>query len=114
MCEGYWDDVGTLAAYVSAHKDILDGRVDVDVPGFRLDGGIWLGEGIASIAAVLDPAVVAIGGGVAEAEDLLLGPARRAFEAQLTGRGHRPMLDIRKATLGNEAGLIGAADLARK
>jgi len=78
------------------------------------DLGIWLGEGIASIAAVLDPAVVAIGGGVAEAEDLLLGPARRAFEAQLTGRGHRPMLDIRKATLGNEAGLIGAADLARK
>ena len=78
------------------------------------DLGIWLGEGIASIAAVLDPAVVAVGGGVAEAEDLLLGPARRAFEAQLTGRGHRPMLDIRKATLGNEAGLIGAADLARK
>ncbi len=78
------------------------------------DLGIWLGEGIASIAAVLDPAVVAIGGGVAEADDLLLGPARRAFLAQLTGRGHRPMLDIRKATLGNEAGLIGAADLARK
>ncbi|MCU1374036.1 MAG: nucleotidyl transferase [Actinomycetia bacterium] len=49
-CEGYWEDVGTLAAYVSAHKDILDGRVDVDVPGFRLDGGIWLGEG-----AELDP-----------------------------------------------------------
>ncbi|OIJ24681.1 ROK family glucokinase [Nocardioides luteus] len=78
------------------------------------DLGIWLGEGIASIAAVLDPAVVAIGGGVAEADDLLLGPARRAFLAQLTGRGHRPMLDIRKATLGNEAGLIGAADLARR
>ncbi|MBC7275265.1 ROK family glucokinase [Nocardioides sp.] len=78
------------------------------------DLGIWLGEGIASIAAVLDPAVVAIGGGVADADDLLLGPARRAFEAQLTGRGHRPMLDIRKATLGNDAGLIGAADLARK
>lgn len=78
------------------------------------DLGIWLGEGIASIAAVLDPAVVAIGGGVAEADDLLLGPARRAFQAQLTGRGHRPMLDVRKATLGNQAGLIGAADLARK
>jgi mannose-1-phosphate guanylyltransferase/phosphomannomutase len=49
-CEGYWEDVGTLAAYVSAHKDILDGRVEVDVPGFRLDGGVWLGEG-----AEIDP-----------------------------------------------------------
>jgi mannose-1-phosphate guanylyltransferase/phosphomannomutase len=45
VCEGYWEDVGTLAAYVSAHKDILDGRVEVDVPGFRLEGSVWLGEG---------------------------------------------------------------------
>jgi mannose-1-phosphate guanylyltransferase/phosphomannomutase len=50
ICEGYWEDVGTLSAYVSAHKDILDGRVDVDVPGFQLDGRIWLGEG-----AEIDP-----------------------------------------------------------
>ncbi|MEP9380972.1 ROK family glucokinase [Nocardioides sp. KR10-350] len=76
--------------------------------------GIWLGEGIASLTAVLDPAVVAVGGGVADADDLLLGPARRAFAAQLTGRGHRPVLEIRKASLGNRAGLIGAADLARR
>ena len=36
--------------------------------------GFWLGEGIASLTAVLDPAVVVIGGGVSEAGDLLLGP----------------------------------------
>ena len=76
--------------------------------------GSWLGEGIASLAAVLDPAVVAIGGGVADADELLLDPIRAAFESNLPGRGHRPMLEIRKATLGNEAGLIGAADLARR
>jgi len=76
--------------------------------------GMWLGEGIASIAAVIDPAVIAVGGGVAEADDLLIGPTRRAFEAQLIGRGHRPMPEIRKASLGNRAGLIGAADLARR
>lgn len=76
--------------------------------------GRWLGEGIASLAAVLDPTVVAIGGGVSEAGELLLGPARAAFRAQLTGRRHRPELEIRTATLGNEAGLIGAADLARR
>jgi glucokinase len=75
--------------------------------------GRWLGEGIASLTAVLDPAVVVVGGGVSAADDLLLEPTRRAFAAQLTGRGHRPMLDIRKARLGNRAGLIGAADLTR-
>jgi glucokinase len=75
--------------------------------------GRWLGEGIASLTAVLDPAVVVIGGGVSAAGELLLGPARTGFAAQLTGRGHRPMLEIRKALLGNRAGLIGAADLTR-
>ena len=75
--------------------------------------GHWLGEGIASLAAILDPAVCVIGGGVSEAGDLLLQPVRQAFSAQLTGRGHRPSLEIRKARLGNRAGLIGAADLAR-
>jgi glucokinase len=75
--------------------------------------GRWLGEGIASLAAVLDPAVVVIGGGVSAADELLLGPARAAFQSQLTGRGHRPMLEIRRARLGNRAGLIGAADLTR-
>jgi len=76
--------------------------------------GTWLGEGIASLTAVLDPAVVAIGGGVADADELLLGPTRAAFHNQLTGRGHRPELQIRRASLGNRAGLIGAADLARR
>ena len=75
--------------------------------------GRWLGEGIASLTAVLDPAVVVIGGGVSAADELLLDPVRAAFAAQLTGRGHRPMLEIRRARLGNRAGLIGAADLAR-
>ena len=42
---GYWEDVGTLEAYLSAHKDVMDGRVCVAVPGFALDDGVWLGEG---------------------------------------------------------------------
>jgi len=76
--------------------------------------GRWLGEGIASLTDVLDPAVVVIGGGVSEAGDLLLTPVRAAFRSQLTGRGLRPELEIRRARLGNRAGLIGAADLARR
>ncbi|MEJ7832592.1 MAG: ROK family glucokinase [Nocardioides sp.] len=75
--------------------------------------GRWLGAGIASLAAVIDPTVVVVGGGVSEAGELLLGPARESFAALLTGRGHRPGLEIRQAALGNDAGVIGAADLAR-
>jgi glucokinase len=76
--------------------------------------GGWLGEGIATLTAVLDPAVVALGGGVAAAGDLVLEPVRAAYRAHLTGRGHRPEAEFRVAELGNKAGLIGAADLARR
>lgn len=75
--------------------------------------GRWLGRGLANLAAVLDPTVFVIGGGVSEAGELLLQPARQTFAEQLTGRGFRPAADIVLAELGPEAGLIGAADLAR-
>jgi glucokinase len=77
------------------------------------DVGQWLGEGLATLAAVLDPSVIAIGGGVADAGDLLLDPVRRAFEEHLPAREHRKIAELRLAALGNEAGIIGAADLAR-
>jgi glucokinase len=76
--------------------------------------GTWLGQGLADLAAVLDPGAFVIGGGVAEAGGLLLGPARRAYAERLSGRGHRPLADVRLAELGNQAGLVGAADLARE
>jgi glucokinase len=76
--------------------------------------GDWLGQGVATLTAVLDPNVVVIGGGVSEAGDLLLDPIRESFERHVTGRGHRPMLEIRQALLGNAGGMIGVADLARR
>jgi glucokinase len=76
--------------------------------------GRWLGEGIASLTAVLDPAVVVIGGGVSSAGELLLQPTRRAFVQTVPVYADRPPLELRLATLGNDAGLIGAADLARQ
>lgn len=82
--------------------------------GLFADLGHWLGEGIAGVANVLDPAVVVVGGGVADAGDLLLEPARTAFAAALSGGDNRPHLQIRGARLGNDAGMIGAADLARR
>jgi len=75
--------------------------------------GNWLGVGIANLAAAFDPGTFVIGGGVSAAGDLLLAPARETFKRRLTGRGYRPEARIVAAQLGNEAGLIGAADLAR-
>ena len=76
------------------------------------DLGTWIGEGAASVAAILDPELIVIGGGVADAGDLLLDPSRAAFRRQLTGRGHRPEAKFALASLGNDAGMIGAAALA--
>jgi len=45
VAEGYWEDVGNLDAYLKAHHDVLDGKVELDVPGFKLAEGVWLGEG---------------------------------------------------------------------
>jgi glucokinase len=76
--------------------------------------GRWLGRGLANLAAVIDPTVFVIGGGVSEAGDLLLGPATQTFAEGLTGRGFRPTAAVRLAELGPDAGLVGAADLARR
>lgn len=75
--------------------------------------GRWLGQGMADLAAILDPGRFVIGGGVSDAGELLLAPARDAYAAALTGVGHRPVAEICQAELGTEAGLVGAADLAR-
>ena len=73
----------------------------------------WLGAACASLAAVLDPQVFVFGGGVAAAGDLLLEPVRDAFLAHLPARGFHPEPRFATAELVNDAGVVGAADLAR-
>lgn len=75
--------------------------------------GEWLGRGMADIVAGWDPGRIVVGGGVAEAGDLLLGPARVTYNAIVQTRGRKNAADIRQVELGSEAGLVGAADLAR-
>ncbi len=113
---------GSLAEACGGDADALEGPMVTglarqgDLASVELvgDAGRWLGEGLASLAAVLDPEVAVVGGGVADAGELLIGPMREAFARELTGRGHRPALDIRLAELGNSAGIVGAGDLARR
>ncbi len=73
----------------------------------------WLGQGMADIAAILDPECFVIGGGVSEAGDILLNSTVRAFSESVTGKEHRTLPKCVVAKLGNTAGLVGAADLAR-
>ncbi len=73
-----------------------------------------LGTAIASIfVPVLDPELVVIGGGVSALGEKLLAPIRSSFEQLIPAKGYRPELEIVKAKFLNQAGLIGAADLAR-
>lgn len=71
-----------------------------------------LGEACGGFQAVLDPELFVIGGGVAQLGEDLLGPVRIAYETSLPGYGDRPVAEFAIAELGNDAGLIGAADLA--
>lgn len=73
----------------------------------------WLGAGIASLCAILDPAIVVIGGGVVDAGEILLEPTRANMERKMPFSGKHPSPKLVAATLGNDAGLVGVADLAR-
>lgn len=75
--------------------------------------GSWLGQASASIGAVLDPQRFVFGGGVAAAGELLLEPIRESFLAHLPARGFHPEPEFLVAELVNDAGVVGAADLAR-
>jgi glucokinase len=74
-----------------------------------------LGNAIGTLyVPVLDPQLVVVGGGVSVLGEKLLAPIREAFSDSMPAKGYRPELEIVKATFLNQAGLIGAADLARQ
>ncbi|HHW50476.1 MAG TPA: ROK family protein [Pseudoclavibacter sp.] len=76
--------------------------------------GDYVGQGIASIASLLDPEVVVIGGGVAATGELFYSAIVDGYRNNLPSAGHRPELAIELAALGNDAGWVGAADLIRR
>jgi glucokinase len=76
--------------------------------------GYWLGNSIADVVQVVDPQVIVIGGGVIDAGELLLTPARKGYREALFARGTLPVADVCGAQLGSFAGVVGASDLARR
>lgn len=85
-----------------------------DVLGLYAFGkiGEWLGRTMAAVSAVLDPDLFVIGGGVVAVGDILLEPARYNYQRFLEGSAYRGHAKIVAATAGQDAGLIGAANLA--
>ncbi|MDD7930237.1 ROK family protein [Microbacterium thalli] len=71
-----------------------------------------LGESAGGFQATLDPEIFVIGGGVAQLGETLLAPVRAAYRGALPGGENAAPADFAIATLGNDAGLIGVADLA--
>ena len=86
---------------------------DVGALSLLRELGDYLGQGLASIVAALDPEVCIIGGGVSIAGEKLTEPIYFSYLNNLPAKGYRPELEVIAAKLGNEAGIIGAADLAR-
>lgn len=72
----------------------------------------WVALGVANLVNILDSEIVVIGGGLAEAGELLLAPTRDAYRELVLASEHRPDVPIVVAQLGERAGAIGAALLA--
>ena len=86
---------------------------DAGALGLLNDLGEALGRTVAGLCAVLDPEVVIIGGGVSAAGDLLLNPIRESYLKHLSAAAFRPHVRFAIAEFVNDAGVVGAADLAR-
>ncbi|TMK83460.1 MAG: ROK family protein [Actinobacteria bacterium] len=96
---------GAVVTEAATKGDVVARRILSEV-------GRRLGEGMAGLVNILDPDVVVVGGGVIEAGELILGPARTAFASTVEAPDHRPEVPVVAAQMGNDAGAVGAADLA--
>ncbi len=74
----------------------------------------WVAEGLANLADVFDPETIVIGGGLLEAADVFLDRTRALFPERVLAGDVRPPVSIVPAQLGERAGAIGAALVARE
>ncbi|MET7516702.1 ROK family glucokinase [Streptomyces sp. NPDC005480] len=74
----------------------------------------WAGAGLADLASLFDPSAFIVGGGLSDEGELVLDPIRKSYKRWLVGGNWRPVADVIAAQLGNKAGMVGAADLARE
>jgi glucokinase len=96
--------------YRPSVKEIIEAGRQGDAVARKIlcETGLWLGAAIGSLAPIFCPDRVVVAGGVAEADDMLLGPAEARFRSQ-TGGPYHTGVDLCKAYLGWQAGMVGAA-----
>ena len=105
---------GTIEGLTGAHITAAAQEGDsVAIAAFATTGE-WIGSAAANLVAALDPEAIVIGGGVVDAGEILLAPIRDALRRHLPFSGKYPIPSVVAATLGNKAGLVGAADLAAR
>jgi glucokinase len=74
------------------------------------EAGTLLGYALASAMNILDLNVAVIGGGISAAPEFVYDAMKRALQSRIL-KPHRPYIRVLRATLGNSAGIIGAASL---
>ncbi len=87
---------------------------DAEALAVLAEWGRWLALGLSNLALVLDTAVIVVGGGLLDAVALVFDSVRRSFAQMLEGAAFRPEVAIVPAVLGERAGAIGAALVARR
>jgi glucokinase len=104
---------GDPAAVTGTHVGIAAGQGDPDARALLVQYADNVALGLAGLANILDPECVVIAGGLVELGPLLFGPLREAFGRHVEGVDYRPPIAIVPAQLGERAGAVGAAVLAR-
>lgn len=74
VADGYWCDIGNLAVYRQAHKDVLDGLVDVKIDLPQIQPGVWVGQGTQIDSSVKLEAPVMIGENCRIGRETIISP----------------------------------------
>ena len=101
LCRGSADNADGRTAFETA-KEVVERYLN------------YLAEGIANIVNVFRPQAVLIGGGISAEGEALTLPLQKMVDLKILGRGRYAPVVIRAASLGNDAGLAGAAMLAKE
>lgn len=115
VSDAYWEDVGTIESYLAVQRDALNGRVDVQLAGFEMAPGVWLGDG-----AVLDPSATVnspsyIGAHTSVERECIVGPNTVLGSNVMLRRGARVVGSVLDASVYVDTGcevhsaLIGRA-----
>lgn len=79
VCDGYWQDVGSLEQYLQANRDALDGKVQLTLPGVRLRGNIWVAEAaeVEALDEIKGPTVIG--------DDVRIDPGAQVLDHTVLG-----------------------------